>query len=260
MIGRAMNDVMPSMVPGFYRTHTGATCAALLRERLQWFWPDLRQQKILGIGYATPCLEAWRGRGALCVSALQPDYVLDGERGELPHQDYENILCADPALLPFQDDTFDRIVLLHAFRDEAHAMTVLRGASRVLRDDGRMLFITPSQWCGRLRQRRTPFAREPAFGARALGRIFDQTMLHTERRDEVLFLPAQWGCRSLQFGQVTDIAGKVLAPGLGSLSLIEVVKNSYSMLSMPVQARRRVWRKRFASVPEGCGKVPPPQS
>lgn len=234
---------VPATVVPFYQSHEGEVCAALLRDRLQWFWPDLRQQKVLGIGYTQPYLGAWRGRGALCVSAVLGRHgsalmTLQQEGGRLPPE--ERTCLVDARHLPFGDEAFDRILLVHALQDEEQAVTLLRAAGRVLRDDGRMVLIVPNWFGGRLRQRGTPFAHETAFTRGSLRRVLAHAMLHVERRDEALFLPAGQGCTSLQRGQASDIAGKVLSPGLGSLRLVEVVKDVYSARPLPV-AERKVW-------------------
>lgn len=233
---------MPATVPGFYQTQAGAICAALLRERLQWLWPDLRNQKVLGLGYAAPCLAAWHGRGALCFSAVLPASV-GGDGGSLMAMPIHRTVMVDATHLPFQDEAFDRIVVMHALQTEAQAVALLRGAGRVLRDDGRMILIGPTVMAGRLRQHKTPFAHDAAFTPVALKRVLEQAMLHAERRDEALFLPAQWGCSSLRRGRASDIAGKVLAPGLGSVALVEVVKNIYAPRPLPITPWQRVWRR-----------------
>lgn len=237
-----MSDVMPATVPDFYQTQAGGYCAALLRERLQWLWPDLNNQKVLGLGYAGPCLGAWRGRGALCVSALLPECMQGAALGGHVTRS-ERAVMVDAAQLPFQDDAFDRIVIMHAFQSEAQAITLLRGAGRVLRDDGRMILIGPTIFAGRLRQCKTPFAHDAAFAPTTLKRILEQAMLQAERRDEALFFPAQWGANSLRRGRAADIAGKVLAPGLGSVALVEVVKTMYAPRPLPITPWRRIWRR-----------------
>ncbi|MFT9206134.1 class I SAM-dependent methyltransferase [Acetobacter orientalis] len=236
-----MSDVMPTTVPDFYQTQAGAYCAALLRERLQWFWPEMKHQKVLGLGYAAPCLGAWQSRGALCFTALLPECV--GAVGGTAFGGPERAVVAEAAHLPFQDEVFDRIVVMHAFRSEAQAITVLRGAGRVLRDDGRMILIGPSIFAGRLRQCKTPFAHDSAFAPTTFRRVLAQAMLQAERRDEALFLPAQWGGGSVRRGRAGDIAGKVLAPGLGSIALVEVVKNIYAPRPLPITPWRRLWRR-----------------
>lgn len=243
-----MHNVMPPAatpmaVTTFYQSHEGGVCAALLQERLQWFWPDLRQQTVLGVGYTQPYLNTWQEQGADCVSAVLAPHASavmtqQKERSGVPPE--ERTCLVDARHLPFDDDAFDRILLVHALQDEEQAVTLLRAAGRVLRDDGRMVLIVPNRFGGRLRQRATPFAREAAFTRGSLRRVLAHAMLHVERRDEALFLPAAQGCTSLQRGQASDIAGKVLSPGLGSLRLVEVVKDVHSVRPLPV-ASRKAW-------------------
>ena len=252
-----MHKAIPPSADAFYQTHEGQTCAALLRERLHWFWPDLRGQRVLGLGYAGPYLAAWRGRGALCISARTPGHRPDfsGHAGFSPHSASvsapepfrekapERECLVDPYALPFDDGTFDRIVLVHACREADQMVPLLRAAGRVLKDDGRMLLILPSKLGGRFRQKETPFAQDVACSRTSLRTTLGHAMLFPERRDEALFLPARQACASVRRGRRSDIAGKVLSPGLGSLMLVEAVKDLFSGTALPVQARRPWLRK-----------------
>ncbi|GAN68051.1 methyltransferase [Acetobacter orleanensis NRIC 0473] len=257
-----MHMAIPYPADAFYQTHEGQICAALLRERLQWFWPDLRGQRVLGLGYAAPYLGAWRGRGALCISARTPDHWPDMERGldRTRAASFERDCVVDPYALPFDEETFDRIVLVHACTEPDQMVPLLRSAGRVLKDDGRVLMIVPSRLAGRIRQRHTPFARDVAFSRSGLRTVLGHAMLLAERRDEALFLPTRQGCASVRRGRRSDIAGKVLSPGLGSVMLVEAVKNVFSGTLLPARSPTTWFKKIIYPVPEAASQksgVPP---
>lgn len=240
-----MHKAIPPSADAFYQTHAGQTCAALLRERLQWFWPDLRGQRVLGLGYAGPYLGAWQGRGALSISARTPEHGLGRAAGHALRQSIGPVreCVVDQYALPFEDETFDRVVLVHACTDAAQMVPLLRAAGRVLKDDGRLLLILPNALAGRLRQRGTPFAQDVACSRTALRTMLGHAMLLPERRDEALFLPARHACASMRRGRRLDIAGKVLLPGLGSLMLVEAVKDVFSATPLPLRSSQSWYRK-----------------
>lgn len=252
----AMHKAIPDPADAFYQTHEGQTCAALLRERLLWFWPDLRGQRVLGLGYAAPYLGAWRGRGALCIAACTPDHwppMADRPDGAAGAGREQNCVV-DPYALPFDDEAFDRIVLVHACAEPDQMVPLLRAAGRVLKDDGRMLMIVPSRLGGRVRQKNIPFARDVAFSRTGLRTTLGHAMLLAERRDEALFLPARQACTSVRRGRRSDIAGKVLLPGLGSLMLVEAVKNVFSATPLPVRSPRTWVKKILCPAPEATAQ------
>ena len=257
-----MHKAIPPSADAFYQTHAGQTCAALLRERLHWFWPDLRGQRVLGLGYAGPYLGAWRGRGALCISARIPEHRPDAQHANRP-PGAERECVVDPYALPFDDDTFDRIVLVHVCTEVDQMVPLLRAAGRVMKDDGRMLMILPNALGGRLRQKNTPFAQDVAFSRIGLKTTLGHAMLLPERRDEALFLPALQACTSVRRGRRSDIAGKVLSPGLGSLILVEAVKDVFSATPLPVRAPRTWFKKMLCPAQEAATQksgVPPEEA
>ncbi|GAN62781.1 methyltransferase [Acetobacter indonesiensis NRIC 0313] len=250
-----MQTVMQPDITDFYNSHEGAVCAALIRERLQWFWPDLRRQSVLGVGFAQPYLSAWRGRGALCVSAILPSQIMPmqdtaASDGFSVFSREDRCCVVDAQHLPFCDEMFDRVLVVHALENAEQAVTLLRAASRVLRDDGRILLIVPNKIGGRLRQKNTPFARDARFTRNGLKAVLGRAMLHMERRDEACFLPVLRGYSTLERGRASDIAGKVFCPGLGSLMLVEAVKDVHAALPLPVTAKRSWFRKSVVATQE----------
>lgn len=60
-----------SMLRDFYQTPLGKVTRQLLRTRIRDMWPDVRGQSVLGLGFATPFLQAFRGE-AERVLAIMP--------------------------------------------------------------------------------------------------------------------------------------------------------------------------------------------
>lgn len=241
----------------FYGTPSGRVCVSLLGERLRWFWPELANQSVLGLGSggAMPYLHTLGDSSTLRIGAC-----LGSVRAEMAFQP-ARCCVVDPASLPFEEQKFDRIVLVHALQGRENPVTLLRSAARVLKDDGRLLMVVPSRLGGRARLRRTPFARDAAFTRSKLRQVLAGAMLRAEQWDEAVFLPASQACRTLRRGRRMDIAGKVLCPGGGSLILVEAVPDIYSALSLPVQhkkgwfARMRLPAAGMAGAPR-AGKTP----
>ena len=59
-ISAAETQVPAGSAAAFYASARGAAAIAVLRERMAAFWPDLRGQCVLGLGYAEPYLPLWQ--------------------------------------------------------------------------------------------------------------------------------------------------------------------------------------------------------
>ncbi|MGG6428813.1 class I SAM-dependent methyltransferase [Acetobacter ghanensis] len=232
-----MQDAM-SREESFYRTPSGKVCVGLLGERMRWFWPELKNLAVLGLGGATPYLHAIGDETTLRIGACFARSQAD--TSFLPGR----CCVADPASLPFEPQKFDRIVLVHTLQGRENPVSLLRAAARVLKDDGRLLMVVPSRLGGRARLRRTPFARDMAFTRPKLRQVLAAAMLRAEQWDEAVFLPVSQACRTIRRGRQMDIAGKVLCPGGGSLILVEAVPDMYSALPLSVQ-RKKGWLARM---------------
>ena len=245
-----MQNVTFSALSDFYATGTGQRCMSLLHRQVRVFWPDLTAgQKVLGVGYASPCLRAWPGLQMNPVSVVLPHYDSVKRGGAGLRDSMVHTLVGEAGVLPFQSESFDRVVLMHAFQTQRQAVRLLREAAQVLRDDGRMILIFPAALTGRSRLKHTPFARELAFSSYTIKRLLDLACLKAERQEKMFFLPLTWECKNAHINFVSDIAGKMFVPGLGSLCVIEVVKNINASLTLPLPVWQRRWRRYISHRP-----------
>ncbi len=234
----------------FYGTPSGKVCVSLLGERMRWFWPELKNQSVLGLGGATPYLHTVGDGSTLRIGA----YLGTTRRADMAFQ-HGQCCVVDPASLPFEEQRFDRILLVHALQGRENPVTLLRSAARALKDDGRLLMVVPSRLGGRARLRRTPFARDASFTRPKLRQLLAAAMLRAEQWDEAVFMPASHACRTLRQGRRMDIAGKVLCPGGGSLILVEAVPDVYSALPLSVQ-HKKGWFARMRMPSTGMASTP----
>src|SRR5271170_6232112 len=125
----------------FYRSRQGTMAAHLLRQRLQLLWPSLQGDAVLGLGYAAPYLRLWREQSGRCI-ALTPAQI---GAARWP-AGAANLSCtSEEDALPFADLSFDRVLLVHGLETAENARRLLREIWRVLKDDGRLLVVTPNR-------------------------------------------------------------------------------------------------------------------
>ncbi|MEM8616380.1 MAG: methyltransferase domain-containing protein, partial [Pseudomonadota bacterium] len=119
----------------FYASRLGRAAARQVNQRLMDLWGPCSGQTILGVGYTQTVLPLWETQAARCVGAI-PEGIgasrLDGARGQ--------VMCLTPEhRLPFHDQQFTRIVLLHALEEADQPRSLLREAWRVLAPEGRIV-------------------------------------------------------------------------------------------------------------------------
>src|SRR5215471_9473683 len=118
----------------FYRTGIGQVARRMIRRTVREIWPDLRDMRLLGIGYPTPFL-----------SALSPDTertaaVMPATLGVLgwPPDGRNVVALADEGELPFADFSIDRVRLVHALETSEEVRPLLKEIWRVLAGGGRL--------------------------------------------------------------------------------------------------------------------------
>src|SRR5919108_509820 len=124
----------------FYDREIGHTARHLLRLRIRSLWPDLTNQRLLGIGYATPYLRQFLDE-AERIGAIMP-----AAQGVMPwpRDGAGMTVLADETELPFQDNSIDRVLLVHALESSEHAGDLLRECWRVLAGGGRLMAVVPN--------------------------------------------------------------------------------------------------------------------
>ena len=220
----------------FYATRRGALAAMLVRERLALMWPSLPGQAVLGVGYAAPYLRLWRGEAARCI-ALTPVQI-GAARWPVGSA---NLSCtAEEDAMPFADLSFDRVLLVHGLEAAENARRLLREVWRVLKDDGRLLVVTPNRSGMWAHVEATPFGHGTPYSPGQVGRLMAASMFRVERRDTALFLPPS-NLRLLQRGaKMWERTGRRYLPRFAGVTITEAAKDMYAAVPAGAGRRRRM--------------------
>ena len=215
----------------FYASPRGMTAAAVLRDRMAAFWPDLGGMAVLGLGYAEPYLTLWRDTAYRCVSASP------ASRAPVPGG-HACVVLEDR--LPFPDLSFDRILLIHGVDEAGDARRLLREVWRVLKDDGRILVAAPNRLGLWAHVETTPFGQGRPYSYQQIAGLLAAGMFRAERRDAALFVPPVTARFLLRGWEIWEQAGHALARDLAGVILVEAVKDAYAALPAGAVARRHV--------------------
>ncbi len=163
----------------FYDRPLGQVVRRLLSHRVRARWRRLDGQTLIGLGFATPYLSAFRGE-TLRIGALMPT-----SQGALvwPPTGSTHSVLVEEEQLPLPDSSVDRLIAVHCLEASERARPLLREIWRVLTPEGRLLIIVPNRRSMWARLESTPFGH---------GRPYSSSQLEVLLR-EALFTPIDWG-------------------------------------------------------------------
>ncbi len=208
----------------FYASPLGRQVRRLLARRLTALTRPPAEARVLGLGFATPWLDAWRER-ARATFAFMPAH-----QGALrwPEEGAAATALVDEGALPLPDASIDMALVVHALELTPVREALMRELWRVLAPAGHVVFIVPNRtglWAG---SDSVPFGHGRPFSRRQLEQLLQAAMFTPVRMEPVLFMPP-WRRRFLRVSPGTwERVGKLLWPGFSGLILAEAVKQVYA--------------------------------
>ena len=225
-------------VQRFYASGLGQAAKRSIRRHIRTIWPDVRNLRLLSLGYAEPYLDLFTDEADCLLSAMpagQGTFRINGgsEDGKSPGA----VFLTNEASLPLPDRSIDRLLLVHCLESSSQVCPMMRELWRVLADGGRLLIIVPNRHSLWAQVERTPFAHGSPYSLGQLRRLLNETLYSLEHSRSALFLPplGQGGLQRT-FGMFDD-AGTRWLPHLGGVLLADTVKQIYA--ATPLTARRR---------------------
>lgn len=205
----------------FYGEPAGALARRLLARRLDDAWGEAASCDVLGVGYATPWLDAFVG--ARRVVAAMPG----GQGVELwPPAGRNRTVLVDDRRLPFAAGSFDRILLVHALEEAEDAAGLLAEAVRALSPAGRIILIAAARGGLWSRVEATPFGHGRPFTRRQLERLVRGAGLEPTAWSQTLYVPP-WG-PLLPLADGFEQVGRHVAPGAAGVILLEATRQAYA--------------------------------
>ena len=118
----------------------------MVARKLAEAWGDAGALDVMGLGYATPYLEAFRGPARRAVAAMPA-----AQGVEVWPAAGRSLSClADEDALPFPNALFDRILVIHALEEADDPLELMREVWRVLAPAGRVIVAAANRrgvWC-----------------------------------------------------------------------------------------------------------------
>lgn len=205
----------------FYGEPAGALARRLLARRLDDAWGEATNADVLGIGYATPWLDAFVG--ARRVVAAMPG----GQGVELwPTVGRNRTTLVEDRRLPFAAGSFDRILMVHALEEADDARALMMEAVRALAPAGRVILIAAARGGLWSRAENTPFGHGRPFTRRQLERLVREAGLEPTAWSQTLYVPP-WG-PLLPLADGFEQVGRRIMPGAAGVILLEATRQAYA--------------------------------
>lgn len=214
----------------FYGEPSGALVRRLLARRLDDAWGEATNCDVLGLGYATPWLDAFVG--ARRVVAAMP-----GRQGveHWPVVGRNRSLLVDDRRLPFTAGTFDRVLLIHALEEADDARALLAEAVRAMAPAGRIILTAAARGGLWSRAETTPFGHGRPFTRGQLERLVREVGLEPTAWSQALYMPPWTPLLPLADG--FEQVGRHLFPGAAGVIMLEATRQAYARLRVNGAAR-----------------------
>ena len=213
----------------FYQTPLGKHTALSISKTLKTLWPELSGTDHAALGYAMPILPpAWFDEGGRMLIGL-PKETGEGKFKKSEH----STAVIDQENLPFSNENFDRLLLVHSLEFADHRRKFLQECWRVLRAEGRMIVIVPSRRGLWVRNGTTPFGQGNPFNRAQLTELLGIERFETLTIRRALYFPPVQNKVALSLWRFLEFGLASIAPHFGGVLIIEVKKQLFSAVTVP---------------------------
>lgn len=231
----------------FYNSFLGQVARRQVRARIREHWPTAAGLGVLGLGFATPYLRVFRDEAQRVVAAMPASQGISPWPGDGP-----SLVClADETELPFPDESFDRILLVHAVESTESLRAMLREVWRVLGGGGRLLVVAPNRRGLWARIENNPFAHGHPFSESQLTRLLRDCLFSPESTSAALYVPPSRLRLALRAAGAWEKIGHRWGLPFAGVILVEATKQIYA--ASPARVRTRAARLRAALSLAGTG-------
>ncbi len=208
----------------FYTSPLGQLAQRTLRRQIRQMWPNLSGLSLLGLGFSTPVLRPFLNE-AHRVMAFMP-----AQQGVIywPREGPNRTALILDALLPLQDASVDRIILMHGLEGAADTQAMMHEIWRVLTSGGRLIVVAPNRSGLWAQSDATPFGHGVAFSPRQLKKLLRTQLFIPEREQRALFFPPSQSSFWLRTSAFWEKIGTRWLPALAGVHLIEASKQLYA--------------------------------
>ncbi len=215
----------------FYQSRLGRQTRAKLRGKIRHIWPNVKGDRVLGLGYPTPFLGSMLNEAERVLAfmpASQGVFRWPYEKASITTLIHEN-------KFPLPDSSIDRVLLTHILEATDNPRDLLAEIWRILTPGGKILIVVPNRSGLWVRLENTPFGYGRPFSHGQLTDLvritgFSPTgwisALHTPPIERRSFLTSRW----------VETMGERFFSRLSGVFLMEANKELYK--SLPLKQKK----------------------
>lgn len=221
----------------FYHSLLGRLAEESIAAALSSLWGRLPEERLVGLGYAVPYLELFRG-GTERTFAFMPagQGAVNWPVGEL-----SNTALVFDEELPLPDSSIDRVLMVHSLEFAENPRETLKELWRVLAPGGRLVIVVPNRRGVWARMEHTPFGSGRPYSRGQLTTLLRETNFTPGDSAEALFFPPSKLRSVLRLRQVFERMGRRFWPVFSGVIVVEAQKRLYQGLPVAARASRRVF-------------------
>lgn len=232
----------------FYASELGKLSANAIAMGLSPVWANLPNERLLGIGYATPYLDRFSSDADRAIA------FMPAAQGAVnwPHGKPSATALVFDEELPLPDSSIDRILLMHSLEHSENPAESLREIWRVLAPGGRLIIVVPNRRGVWARFEHTPFGSGRPYSRGQLLGLLRSAMFTPSNWSDALYFPPskrQWVHR---FSNLFERSGRRFWSAFPGVIIVEATKRLYQGLPANARQSRRVFVPVLA--PQGMGQ------
>lgn len=218
----------------FYASPIGVQAQSIISDSIRRFWPQAKNECVLGMGYATPYLHPYLDQSELLVAGMP------GRQGAAywPANRTNLVFLSHQYALPLRENVFNRVLLVHSLETSGQLSDMLAEVWRVLTPGGRALVVVPNRLSIWSRVARTPFGYGLPFTMPQLKTLMKDHSFTVTHSASALFIPPFKSRIMWRSASAFELLGKMLGMNVGGVLMLEVEKQLYAGIKQPVAARR----------------------
>jgi len=195
----------------FYGKRLGHVARRLIGARVRALWPNVAGQSVLGLGFATPYLGVFLNEAARVIG------LMPARQGVMRWPSEGRCLTGlvDENELPLDDESMDRVLVVHGIEASESLRVMLRQIWRVLAPGGRAIIIVPNRRGLWSRREATPFGHGQPFSRPQITQLLRESMFTPMGWDNALFIPPFDWRPLLRSSNMWEQVGHFLWPRVG---------------------------------------------
>ena len=233
----------------FYATRLGRLARRIILKKIQSLWPDVKGQTVLGLGYATPYLTAFKQEAETCFALMPANLGVHQWPEPSADKQLNSVALTENPELPLETNSVDRILLVHSIEYAEMLKPNLQELWRVLKSNGRIIIVVPNRiglWAG---SDKTPFGEGTPYTVGQISFFLRDNYFVHEHTAHSLYLPPTRAALLHKLSGGFEKFGSVILPAFAGVHIVEASKQIYAGVSTRAQTGKAVVRGRRWLVP-----------